>query len=117
MLDELEIRKEIARLEYEESSYPNYAKLATLYAIRAEMHKPEHPADEGIAPQYNRRYSAAVTTEQTHAIGNYGDSDFLQAVTSKAPADVWPILDDLMSSLQVMNPRTYSAVMLKIKAL
>ena len=39
MLDALEIRKEIARLEYEESSYPNYAKLATLYTIRAEMNK------------------------------------------------------------------------------
>ena len=37
MLDKQEIRKEIARLEYEESSYPNYAKLADLYIISAEM--------------------------------------------------------------------------------
>lgn len=39
MLNELEIRKEIARLEYEESSYPNYAKLADLYLIREQMQK------------------------------------------------------------------------------
>ena len=37
MLDKAEIRKEIARLEYEESSYPNYAKLANLYTIRKQM--------------------------------------------------------------------------------
>ena len=33
MLDPKEIDIEIARLEYGESSYPAYAKLATLYTI------------------------------------------------------------------------------------
>lgn len=117
MLDELEIRKEIARLEYEESSYPNYAKLATLYAIRAEMHKPEHPAETGIAPLYERRYSASSAPGQKQTVGSYGDSDFLIAVESKPPASVWRIMDELMSSLQVMNPRTYSAVLRKIDEL
>ena len=37
MLDAAEIRKEIARLEYEESDYKNYAKLADLYVIRKQM--------------------------------------------------------------------------------
>ena len=41
MLDKAEIRKEIARLEYEESSYPNYAKLADLYVIRDKMQEEE----------------------------------------------------------------------------
>lgn len=34
MLDPKEIDIEIARLEYGESSYPAYAKLATLYTIK-----------------------------------------------------------------------------------
>ena len=34
MLDPKEIDLEIARLEYGESSYPAYAKLATLYTIK-----------------------------------------------------------------------------------
>ena len=37
MLDAKEINAEIARLEYVESSYPNYAKLADLYIIRDRM--------------------------------------------------------------------------------
>ena len=41
MLDAAEIRKEIARLEYEESDYKNYAKLADLYVIRKQMQEEE----------------------------------------------------------------------------
>ena len=39
MLDRQEIDIEIARLEYMDSSYPNYMKLATLYAIADHMDK------------------------------------------------------------------------------
>ena len=62
MLDKQEIRKEIARLEYEESSYPNYAKLADLYIIRAEMEKP----DAKIEPRYERLYSGAAAPAGMH---------------------------------------------------
>ena len=48
MLDEAEIRKEIARLEYEESSYPNYAKLANLYVIRDKMQGAENARDKFV---------------------------------------------------------------------
>lgn len=113
MLDEREIGKEIARLEYEESSYPNYAKLADLYMIRAEMRKDEQ---KNIEPRYERLYSAAPSPEPVQ-VGSYGDSDFLQAVARQRPEDVWPIVDELMDSLQVMQPRTYAAVMAKIRRL
>lgn len=115
MLDGLEIRKEIARLEYEESSYPNYAKLATLYTIRSEMNKTE-PQTE-IAPEGMRRYSASPAPDVSRTVGSYGDSEFLNAISSKTPADVWRIVDELMDSLKVMQPRTYAAVMRKIDTL
>ena len=41
MLDRKEIDIEIARLEYGESSYPAYAKLANLYTIRDCMDREE----------------------------------------------------------------------------
>lgn len=112
MLNELEIRKEIARLEYEEPSYPNYEKLATLYIIRSEMSKAE---EQRIAPSIERRYSSSIEPERT--VGNYGDSDFLLAVADKAPGAVWTIIDELAESLRVMQPRTYAAFMHKINAL
>ena len=39
MLDPKEIEIEIARLEYGESSYPAYAKLANLYTIKNQIEK------------------------------------------------------------------------------
>ena len=41
LLDRKEIDIEIARLEYGESSYPAYAKLANLYTIRDRMDRQE----------------------------------------------------------------------------
>lgn len=79
MLDEAEIRKEIARLEYEESSYPNYAKLANLYVIRDKMQEEER----GDGGRYVGYYSGAPApvTAQPATVGEYGDSEFLLSVS------------------------------------
>ena len=63
MLDKAEIRKEIARLEYEESSYPNYAKLADLYVIRDKMQEEER-GDGGKYVGYYSGAPAPVTAER-----------------------------------------------------
>lgn len=107
MLDALEIRKEIARLEYEESSYPNYAKLATLYTIRAEMNKENEPQNAAPRAQSIPAYSGAA----------YGNSEFLRTVSDKEPRDAWRVMDELMESLSVMQPKTYAAVMNKLNDL
>lgn len=118
MLDQQEINKEIARLEYEESSYPNYAKLADLYIISAEMEK----SNERIEPRYERLYSrtaapAEIPAPQSTVIIDAADSDFLKAVSGKSTGAAWKIMDELMESLQVMQPRTYSAVMRQLREL
>lgn len=111
MLDESEIRKEIARLEYEESSYPNYAKLANLYVIRDKMQ--EALRDDG--PRYASSYSGtAAPAPVLSAIGEYGDSDFLLAISGKDPRNVWPIIDELMDTLSVVNVKAYNSIMGKI---
>ena len=117
MLDAKEINAEIARLEYVESSYPNYAKLADLYIIRDRM--------EGEKPlAYERLYSAAPAYESVRArprvssqsaIDAYGDSDFLRSISGKDPQKVWDIVDELMDTLKIVNQRTYDGVMRKIE--
>lgn len=111
MLDALEIRKEIARLEYEESSYPNYAKLATLYTIRAEMNKENEPQPQSVTPR------AVVQSVPAYSGAAYGNSDFLRTVSDKEPRDAWRVMDELMESLSVMQPKTYAAVMNKLNDL
>lgn len=107
MLDPKEIDIEIARLEYGESSYPAYAKLATLYTIKNQMNKqiPENRS-------YEQAYSAAPAEMSA---GSYGDSEFLREVEGKDQEQVWGIMDDLMDTLRVANPRVYNGVMRKIR--
>lgn len=46
-----------------------------------------------------------------------GDSDFLKVVKAKDSAAVWAIIDDLMDTIRLTEPRAYSAVMRKIQEL
>ena len=113
MLDEAEIRKEIARLEYEESSYPNYAKLADLYVIRDKMQGEERGNDSGYARHYSG--APAPVSAEPATVGEYGDSEFLLAVAGKPPEKAWTVVDELMDTLAMVNNKVYNSVMQKIK--
>lgn len=108
MLDRKEIEIEISRLEYGESSYPAYAKLANLYTIRDQMDKAEQP--EAPEPASLVGYSQAPEPPLR-------GSDFLDLAADKDPALVWEILDDLMDTLSVANPRAYRGVMRRLESL
>lgn len=114
MLDAKEIDLAIAELEYKESSYPNYQKLASLYTIRKEMqNKPS-------ATSYEREYSRTAIPEKISVRASadvYGDSDFLQTVSGKEQRAAWIIMDELMDTLKVVNQRVYDGVMRKIRTL
>lgn len=114
MLDEAEIRKEIARLEYEESSYPNYAKLANLYVIRDKMQGVENARDK-FAGYYSG--APAPVTAEPATVGEHGDSEFLLAVAGKDPAKAWAVVDELMDTLAMVNSKVYNSVMRKIKGI
>lgn len=103
MIDENEIRKWIARLETEESSWTNYERLAVLYTVLNQQNE----ESERPAPVM---YSAAPAPVEV-----YGDSEFLQAVSSVEPGKAWAVMDELMDSLKVVNERVYNSVMRKMR--
>lgn len=110
MIDENEVKLWISRLETEESSWPNYQKLAALYIIQNQNAPkgPERPMLYSAAP-------APVKTYASETVGSYGDSDFLQAVSNMAPARAWEVMDELMDSLKIVNERVYNSVMRKLE--
>ena len=113
MLDKAEIRAAIAKLEFDESSYSNYAKLASLYVIRDKMQEEER-GDGGRYVGYYSGAPAPVTAEPG-TVGEYGDSEFLLAVAGKDPAKAWAVVDELMDTLSMVNSKVYNSVMQKIK--
>lgn len=102
-----EIEWAISELEQGESSFPVYAKLANLYTVRNQMMGRSAPQPQIAA------YSEAAGPP-VESLSRYGDSDFLQAVEGKDPAAAWRVVDELMDTLRVVNPRTYDSVMRKI---
>ena len=61
-------------------------------------------------------YSYAAPPEQIETtIDYYSDTDFSQAIDGRQAADIWPIMDELMTVLQATNPRLYAGVMRKIE--
>lgn len=110
MLDRRELEIEIARLEYGESSYAAYARLADLYTIIDRMDRAE-AAQKAPEPQLK----ASMSTPDPALFD--GDSEFMRAIKGKDSAAVWAVVDDLMDTLHVTMPRAYNGVMRKIKDL
>jgi hypothetical protein len=105
-----EIEWAIHELEQEESSFPVYAKLANLYTVRNEL-----MGMSAIQPQIAAYSEAGIPASEM--LGKYGDSDFLRAVEGKDLFAAWSIMDELMETLRVVNPRAYDSVLRKINRL
>ncbi len=63
-------------------------------------------------PQISAYSEASTPAGET--LGLYGESDFLRAVAGIPAPDAWAVMDELMDTLQVVNPRTYDSVMRKL---
>lgn len=82
-------------------------KLAAFLTIRKELYGEKDEKAE--VPLYSFDYPAAET------IGYYGDTEFAQTIEGRKPDDIWPIIDELMTTVQVVQPRLYQAVIRKIR--
>lgn len=54
------------------------------------------------------RYSFASGDQGTVVIDS--GSEFAQAIAGRSQAEIWPVIDELMSTLKVMNGRLYNGV-------
>ncbi len=102
-----EIEWAISELEREESSKHNYILLAALYTCRDHMRK-----GEDKMPQVS-----TYSFSQAEPLGQYGDSDFLYAVSGKEPSAAWAVMDELMETLRIVNRKVYDSVMRKMQKL
>ena len=101
MVDENEVKRWIARLETEESSWTNYEKLAVLYISRN-----EHGGEQLQAKVPPMLYSAEPAPDKT--IKPSG-SEFLEAVGNVAQDRAWEVMDELMDTLKIVNEKAYNS--------
>lgn len=80
-------------------------KLAAFYTIKREMFGEEKNAEQ--------KYSYSPPPDSS-VIQVDGDSEFERAIDGREQAAIFPVLDELMSTIKIIHPRLYTAVMEKL---
>lgn len=101
MISQNELEKEIRELENAPVSYRTYEKLAVLRAVYNDYY---------AEPEMFMPLSA-----DTAKIPHISETEFAKAAEGMDVHDFWELIDELMSTLQVLNPRLYNSVMRKIR--
>lgn len=91
-----QISGEIAALEEEKPTYVSMQKLANLYIVR------DHMILEPVK-----------TVAQDYVTG-VSDSEFSKAINGKSVSEVMKIVDELMDTIMVVNPKLYDSVLRKL---
>lgn len=111
MITEKDLQEAIAECQGKRNPNANTCiMLAAFLTIQKEMFgKPEPELPQTAA----RSYSYAPG-EPVGEVTYESDTEFSQAVYGMAVDDLMEIMDELMTALQVVNPRLYASVMRKI---
>ena len=110
MITEKDLKEAIAECEGERKPNANTCiKLAAFYTILDNMYGNEKKAE--IRPYDN--YSMAASAEPDYLT----DSEFSQIIADIGIGKAFPIIDELMATLSVLNPKLYDAVMRKLDSM
>lgn len=85
-------------------------KLASFYALKNQMFpdRTEEPATQS--------YSYAPPPQEESIVRVDGiDTDFARLIDGRKQADVWPLIDELVSTIQILQPRLYDAVIKRLQ--
>ena len=102
MFSKSQLLDAIEELEASPATYQNAEKLATFYTLFDHLYIQKEPLQR-------------IESTREVTIDRYGDSDFLTAITDRKADDIWMVMDELMQTIQVLNPRLYQATLDRIK--
>lgn len=115
MITEHDLKEAIA--ECQGTRNPNAStciKLAAFLIIQRELYgTSEQLIPPMIEPEYS--YAAMPENDAEKTIDYQSDTEFSQAIDGREANEIWAIIDELMTVLQVTYPRLYAGVMRKIK--
>ena len=92
-------------------SIQNCEKLAAVVTVLDHFYPPKLP--EPVIS--DNRYSGTANIQKPDtSIPLYGETKFLKAIEGKDSKETWMLMDELMSTLSVINHRLYESVMRKL---
>lgn len=114
MISERDLREAIAECQGERNPNANTCiKLAAFYTIMEHMFGSPGAYSFAAEPRHVEETGAG----QPGQIGYMSGTEFSQEVAGTEIDALMPVLDELMSTLEIVQPRLYAGVMRKIKDL
>lgn len=104
MFSRSELLNAIDELEHSPATYQNAEKLAVFYLLQDHLNADELPV----------RYSESI---KEVTIDRYEGSEFYEAISEHSAAQVWAVLNELMATLQLLQPKLYRATIDKIRGI
>lgn len=80
--------------------------LAAFYTIKREMF--------GDAENFQHHAQSFAPAPVRNTVEIDSDSEFARAIDGRDLGEVFPIIDELMDTLQIVQPRLYNAVLMKL---
>lgn len=105
MISEKDLKDAIAECQGERHPNANTCiKLAAYFTIYEHLFpkQAEQPAE---------MQQTIFQTVEEDIVGHYGDTDFYRAIKGRPASDMWAVMNDLMDTIQVINPKLYDGVM------
>ena len=93
-----EINGEIVKLENQTQTYSTIERLAWLYIVRDHI-------------------TLSNPAMKEEVVSDLGESEFLQVCSGKTVGQILPILNEMVESMRILQPRIYDSVIRKLMAL
>lgn len=112
MITEKAIREAIAYCNGKVDPNRNDAVLlAACYILQDHLFPADVP--EVIENRDLSHYS--FSPETANLIDYDGESEFAAVINGRDPAELWPLLEELVETIRVLNPRLYNSFMRRVK--
>lgn len=105
MITEHDLQEAIAECEGQRNPTANTCiKLAAFYTIK-----------QNLFPKEESNYSfTPAPLENVNRVEYKGTSEFAQAIYGMPNDLAWSIMDDLMETLEIINPKLYNSIIRKV---
>lgn len=115
MITEHDLQEAIAECEGQRNPKADTCiKLASFYTIRDHLFPPTE--GNGCADAQGTAYSYALGRGDDDVVSYESDTEFGRLIAGRSQMEVWAVIDELMTALQVVNPRLYAGVIRKLEA-
>ena len=110
MITEQDLLEAIAECQGERNPNAHTCiKLAAFLTIQQALYPRE--AAQPVSPVQSYSYAAEPSRREQSAIHIESNSEFAHVVNGRDPEEVWPVIDELMETLQIIHPPLYNSVM------